>query len=127
MADLTRRVLPPEEWPEKLRGTALEHRDLNPACTRVVVVERDGQVIASCAALTLVHAEGLSIVEVERGNPGVARALLQTLLEVLVSEGVPEVLSQSESPEMDGIFARVGGSAIPGTCWVIPIATLEEV
>ena len=28
---------------------------------------------------------------------------------MLVSEGVPEVLSQSESPEMDAIFTKVGG------------------
>jgi hypothetical protein len=115
------RVLPPEEWAEKLADTPLVGYTLNPHCTRVIVVEQAGRVVACIAAMTIVHAEGLWAAEEVRTHPGVARALLQTLAEVLTDEGVPEVLSQSQSAFTDDLFQRVGGIALPGTCFVIPI------
>ena len=121
MPEIRARVLPSVEWAEKLVGTPLEGRALNPAHTRVIVVEEAGRVIGHCVVLTLVHAESFWQAEDRRHHAGVSRALLGQLVQVLVAEQVPEVLSQCESPEMAEMFARIGGSAIPGTCWVIPV------
>ncbi len=120
MAEITARVLPPAAWPQ-LAGLPLAERPLNPACSLVLVVERDGQILAHLALLTLVHAEGLYIVEAERGNPGVSRALLGLLASQLIAQGIPEVLSQAETPEAAAMFEAIGGAKIPGEAYVIPV------
>lgn len=122
---ITARDLPSAEWPDTLKHTPLATRPLDPRFSKVVVVERGGQVIACIAALTIVHAEGLWIAPEARNHGGVGRALLAALLEVLVKEEVPEVLSQSVSSETDQFFERVGGTPLEGTCYVIPVTPPE--
>lgn len=123
--ELTGRVLPPEEWAAKTMGTPLEGRPLNPACSRVVVVEQDGQVVACVAVLTLVHAEELWEAPQVRGQVGVSRTLLETLVQLLQHEQVPEVLAQSLTDHTDHIFETAGGTPLPGTCYVIPVEPVQ--
>ena len=121
MAKLAARVLPPEEWAEKLAGTSLEGTPLHPPFTRILVVEVDDRVVACIAAFTSVHVEGLWEAESHRGNPGVSRALLTALVAELVAGDVGEILSQTADPEMGDLFRSLGGHELPGETFVIPV------
>lgn len=124
-ASLTGRILPPEEWAEKLVGTPLEGSPLVPEHSLVAVVEdADGVVIAHWAAMTTVHVEGLWIADAHQGHAGTGRALLTTMVEALQGIGVAEVLTQAETPEVVAMIRTVGGRKVPGDTYVIPVKEL---
>ena len=126
MAKLAARVLPPEEWAEKLAGTSLEGTPLRPQFTRILVVEAAGRVVACVAAFTSVHVEGLWEAETHRGNPGVSRALLNALVAELVAGDVGEILSQTSNPEIADLFRSLGGQELPGDTFVIPVKGVQS-
>ena len=115
------RVLPSEEWAEKLADTPMAGVPLDPAHSLVVVVEQDNRVVAQWAAMTTVHVEGLWEAEAVRGTIGVSRALLGAMVQALRDHGVGEVLTQSLTPEIDTLITKAGGHKVPGATWVIPI------
>lgn len=118
------RVLPPAEWAEKLAGTPLEGMPLDPAFAVVVVVEMSGKVVAQWTAQNVVHVEGLWIDETCRGHAGVARALLQTMVERLQAGGVVEVMTSTDAPSVVGMVTKMGGRQMPGDLYVIPVAAI---
>ncbi len=114
------RILPPEEWAEKTP----EFVTFPPGHSIVVVVEDGGpggQVLAQWGALTVVHVEGLQVIPEAQKNPVVAGALLQTMVGALLTMGIVEVLTQADSPEVEGMIQTAGGRQLPGTAWVIPL------
>lgn len=117
------RILPPEEWADKLAGTPLAERlaDLNPDYTVIIVVEVDGQVVAEWAAINVVHVEGLWEAPDHRGGPGVSRQLLQTMLTELTRHHVGEVITRAETPAVEALIQKAGGIPLPGTAWVLTI------
>jgi hypothetical protein len=115
------RVLPADAWGRLSQAELAQH--LDPAHSIVVVVEEGGpggEILAEWAAMTCVHVEGLLV----RGGAGVARALLQCMVEALVNTGVREVLTQAETDLVRGMIEEAGGSKVPGDTWVIPITPL---
>lgn len=125
---ITTRMLPAEEWAEKLADTELApHLDrLRPDSCGVAVVEVDGRVVACWAAMTIVHVEGLWVDPAYRKHPGVGRALVTTMAEDLKRAGVPEVLTVAIEPAVEILAEKVGGTKVPGSLWAIPLAGLED-
>lgn len=118
---ITGRLLPPEEWGEKLQGTLLDGRPLDPRSMLVLAVEEDGVVVAHAAILMAAHIDALWTAESHRGHAGVARALVTAITEALVQQRIPEVLALSQLEETDALYQHAGGRALPGTLWVIPV------
>jgi hypothetical protein len=120
---LTSRVLPVNEW-GKLEGTALGSvRATLPDNTTVIVVERDGRLVACWAGmgLTHYHVEGLEIVPDERGNTSVARRLLMGMREHVASLGVPAVFTGSQTAEVSRMLESAGASPAEMTLYVLPM------
>jgi len=119
---LVTRVLPPEEWPEKLAGTSLAQAIYDPDNAFVIVVEdSEGQVVACWSAVNTVHVEGLWIHETWRQRVAVARALLQAMFEELRSLSVTQVITNADTPEIERMLTTIGAIQLPGTSWVIQV------
>jgi hypothetical protein len=116
------RILPPSEWATKLKGTALEGIAIDPAYAKVIVVEQGGEVVACWSSMSIIHVEGLWTSP--DAGAGVARALLGKMVETLQEIGVPEVLTQSLTPQVDQLIEKAGGRRVPGQTWVIPVKEL---
>lgn len=115
----TTRILPPEDWAEKLRGTALEGHQLHPEHTAIVVVEDEaGQVVACWAAFDAVHVEGLWVHRDHRGRSTVARLLLEGMLRELRDTQVTEVMTNADTPQVEALLRHVGATQLPGTSWL---------
>lgn len=126
MAELhARRLTKDDDWTERLAGTELATVGLTPQNAHVVVVEVDGRVKGCWAAMYVMHLEGLW--EAPDAGPGVSRALLAEMIQVVKEAGVQEVLTQSMTPDVDLLITKVGGHKIPGTAWVIPTPSLRGV
>lgn len=114
------RLLPPEEWAEKTPAFAA----ISPTSGFVVVVEDGGpggRLLAQWAAFTCAHVEGLEVHGDAQGHAGVARALLSFMAEALAAQGIGEVLTQIDTPEMALLVEHAGGTKIPGDTYMIPI------
>lgn len=122
---LRARLLPPEEWDAKLVGTALEANRPDPRYAFIVVVEDGDQVVACWSAISTVHLERLWVTAEARGTAGVARRLLTTMVRTLQLQGVTEVLTNAETPEVAELLTKVGAHALPGQTWVLPIPEKE--
>lgn len=113
------RILPPEEWTVKLSGTALAGHRLDPHHAIIVVVEDTaGAVIACWAAVETVHVEGLWIRADHRGLAVVARELFGGMIGELRELGVPEVMTNADSPDVEKLLRHVKAEQLPGTSWV---------
>ncbi len=122
------RVLPPEEWAERLTGTSLDGMHLDPDHSVVILVEDGGpggQVLACWAAITTVHVEGLWEAPAARGHAGVARALLTTMLSTLREHHIAEVLTNAATPEVEAMLNHIGAIQLPGTAWVLDLGLKE--
>ena len=89
---LTRRVLPPEEWDKVAAIPPFSTGGLpNPEFWRIVVVERDGVIVAACSLFDTVHWDCFWEAESDRGNPVVFKRLLEGGLMVMQEYGIPMV------------------------------------
>lgn len=116
------RILPQEEWP-RLDGTEAETLwpNLNPITSRVIVVEDEGQIVATWVMLSMVHAECLWIAPEKRGSFGVTRRLLSGMKEAAADFGALAVLTASISEHVSGLIKRLGGQRLPGETFVLPM------
>jgi hypothetical protein len=114
---LTRRVLPPEEF-EKLR--AIPPYDTgglpNPTYWRIVVVERDGGIVATCALFDTVHWDCFWVEEADQGNPTVFKDLLEQSIEVMQQYGIAQVHTTipADRPDLAAMLIRFGFHRAPG-------------
>lgn len=124
---LMARVLPPEEWP-RLKGTEAERLWplLNPACSRVLVVEDEGEIVATWTLMVVVHAECLWSHPRYRGARGVAKRLLGLMREVVYGWGSNNVMTAADRPEVADLIKRFGGVSVPGEMFVFPVDGLER-
>lgn len=120
--NLTARVLPPEEW-YRLKDTEAEQLAprLNPVGTRVIVVEDEGEIVATWTLLQMVHAEGLWVKPSHRGSFGLARRLLGKMREIASEWGVMNVITGSLSPHVTDLIKRFGGTPLPCESFVLPV------
>lgn len=105
---LSHRVLPREEW-ERLTGTLLEVAiHALPDDARVVVVERDGEIVACSALFSRWHQEGTWETEDVRGNAAVGRHLVKAIRDEIRAVGASEVLMMATTPETSRLIQGFG-------------------
>src|SRR5258708_37907414 len=109
------RVLPREEW-SRLKGTEAEQLwpALNPSHSRVLVVEDEGEIIATWCLFPMVHAECLWAKPDHRGVYGAAKALLSLMRQEVAQWKVNAVMTASMSPHVTKLIEKFGGEKIPG-------------
>lgn len=116
------RILPVAEWP-RLVGTEAESiwPSLDPERTRIVVVEREGEIVG-CHVLTWVlHAECLWTADAARGRGGVARRLWATVQRTIREMGASGVVTSALDERVKGLLAHVGAIPLPGDHFVIAL------
>lgn len=119
---LTRRLLPPEEWP-RLCGTELEHvwPLLNDEDARVMVVEDDGQIVACWSAIRYWHLEGVWVHPSRRGRMSVARHLMGLMRQTMRALGVRAAMTGAMSDDVVRLIAHLGGTELPGRHFAVPL------
>lgn len=120
---MTSRILPASEWP-RLAGTELADvwAQMSPETATIFVVENDGGEIVGCwSLLRLLHAEGLWIRPDAQGNAAAFRRLLTTMSDLAMAEGAQSVLTSALSPLIVDRIRRLGGSAMPGQPFALPL------
>jgi hypothetical protein len=113
------RLLPPEEW------YRLETTDLAPVWRQLyakrdhvdilVAEDAEGEILGHVAFPRFIHCEGFGIVEPERRNGRVMRALLDGMRDYCAARHVEGVWASSITPVMDDLLARRGADPLPGS------------
>lgn len=105
---MTARLLPREDW-HRLEGTLLEAAWPHlPPDTRIVVVERDGAIVACSALFQAWHQEGTWKAEHCRGDVAVGRELLRAMRAELADVGAREVFMMATTPETSALCQKFG-------------------
>jgi N-acetylglutamate synthase-like GNAT family acetyltransferase len=107
------RILPPEEW-SKLEGTLLgtAREALNPETDIVLVVERDGAIIACTSFLPRWHMEGVWVSPSHRKKASVWRPLLRGMHRLSVALGAKELIMVTVDPTVSAMCCRLGRSSV---------------
>lgn len=114
---LTTRVLPPEELHRLSTIPPYSAGGLpNAENWRIVVVERDGAIVASCALFDTVHWDYFWMADDERGNPVVFKDLLEGSVRVMQHYGITIVHTTipSHRTELAAMLTRFGFTRVPG-------------
>jgi hypothetical protein len=114
---LIRRVLPPEEFHKLLTIPPYSAGGLpNPEYWRIVVVEREGDIVACCALFDTVHWDYFWIADADQGNPVVFKDLLEQSLMVMQEYGIAQVHTTIPSHRADlaDMLVRFGFHKVPG-------------
>ena len=120
------RILKPEEW-GRLKETGQDLPELlpyvEPKNIAVVVVEDDGEIVASVAALQVTHFEGLWIKPSRRGNAGVWRSLMRQGYAVPRMRHEQWVLGNAAQADsrVESVCRRLGGRALSYQFYVMPV------
>jgi hypothetical protein len=116
------RILPSEEWP-RLAGTEAERAWplLNPENTRILVVEEEGEIVATWTFMRVVHAECIWVKPSHRGLVSVARRLFSGLREIAGGWGAEKVITGSVSDYVTDLIRRFGGFPMPCESFVLPV------
>jgi hypothetical protein len=126
---MTRRLLPPSDWP-RLAGTELgEVWQMLPTDRAVVLVveDGDGAIVGTWAFLWVLHAEGVWIDQAHRKGSAVARHLLRGLHDVADSQQARAIWTGSIDPAIDALVQRhLGAQEVPCKSWIIPMVKGES-
>lgn len=120
---LTARVLPRAEW-RRLSETDVDLSawlKLPEDTTRVVVVERDGEIVGCWTALQMMHFEGFWIAPAYRRRGSVLRRLLVHMQELLRGYGITQVLTLATTPEVRALLLTANATPVPGDTFMISI------
>ena len=116
------RILPPEEY-GKLDVTGMVC--IAPACrpedVQIIVIEEDGQIVATMGTYRVTHFEGLWIDPKHRGNAGVARRLMKAGISAAKKWTDQWVWGASGTDHMDDIMKRMGGVKMPVETFVLSL------
>lgn len=125
---LLSRVLPVDEWEKIANREPFASTGLpDPSHWLIVVVERDGAVIASCALFDSVHWDAFEINGEARKNPAVFGALLNGALNVLQQQGVRgvHITIPDGQPELESIGQRLGFVKANGQLYILAVPPKE--
>lgn len=114
---VTHRVLPFDEWYRVADIPPFSTGGLpNPQFWRIVVVERDGVIVAACSLFDTVHWDGFWTAEGDRGNPLVFKELLVGGLEVMQEYEISMVHTAvpDNRPDLQVMLARFGFESTEG-------------
>jgi hypothetical protein len=117
---ITQRILPPEEWGRVASIEPFASGGLpDPAHWRIVVVERDGQIVACCSLFDAVHWDLFWVAESERGNPVVFKELIEGGVTVMDEFDVQQVHTTVPwgNPAIEEMLQRFGFRPAPGTLY----------
>ena len=119
---MTTRILPPDEWP-KLAGTEAETLwpHLDPANSRVLVVEDGGRIVGTWTAIRVMHLECVWIAPEYRGAFGVVKRLLRGVHEIAASWGARTAATSAMTDQVRALIASLGGQPLPGEHYVMPM------
>lgn len=106
---LTSRLLPIDEWP-RLTGALGTVWEQIPTTSTVIVVERDGRIVAQWSGSPVFQyfVDGLEIVPDEQGNIAVARKLLLAMLANVTQVGVSNVLTGAADDKTRALLHTAG-------------------
>jgi hypothetical protein len=121
---LRARILRSEEW-ERIKAPSVPEmlRYVDPRNLAIVVVEDEGEVVASVCVLRMSHFEGLWIRPDKRGNAGVFRALIRQAYAVPRAYHEQFAIGGAENGDdrMDDICSRLGGEKLDVDFYVMPV------
>ncbi len=122
---MTRRELPPAEWP-KLTMTALDEvwTHLRAGVDRVIVVEEGDRIVGCWTLVPVVHVEGIWIADDYRRTGNVARRLLAGVKELGGAMGAKAVITSAYTDEIAGLANRLGAAVLPGDHFVLDLEQL---
>jgi len=113
------RILPPSEWAQLNNSELMRY--VNPDNVSVIIVEKEGEILASVMVLKVTHFEQLWIKPEERGNAGVFRALIRQAYASARANGERFVLADAADDRMDSICRRLGGKDLSRTFFALPV------
>lgn len=116
---MTVRILPPDEW-RRIPGPHLPELlpFVRPQDMDIVVVEEDGEVVASLGVMKATHFEGLWV-DPKHRNAGVCRALIRKATEL--TEGRDWAFGAVGSDHMKDVLNRLGGADTQLALYVLPL------
>lgn len=122
------RVLPPEEW---VRITMRELQpplwpSMNPDDVEIVVVEDDGEIVATMSLLRVVHMESVWIDPRWRGNAGVVRRLLGATIGPIKQWARSWFVANAADDSVRDILRRLGGIELPIDTYMMHIEKMES-
>lgn len=120
---MTTRVLPPEEW-ARLGDTDLARYLplFEPADVRVVVVERDGRIVAAWGVLHVVHLEGVWIAPEYRRRGTVAARLLAATLRVARDWAPRWAFTGADTKDVAALLTKhLGAVRVPMDTYLVPM------
>lgn len=117
---LTTRILDPSEWP-KLSGTeaGAVWPHLDQSIARVLVVERDAQIVACWVLMPVYHLEALWIAEDERKRSSVARRLWVGMCQLIQGLKIPKVVTSACSDDVMAMLERLDAEPLQGKHFVL--------
>jgi hypothetical protein len=119
LAAYTARELPPEEW-DRLQGLPIAEALPDPASAAILVIERDGQIVATWAALTTVHLEGCYIAPAHQKSLTAVKTLVHGMNTLLQARGLVQVLTVTQTDAVGHLAEKLGGQPL-GTLWLLPV------
>ena len=114
------RLLPREEWP-RLAETGSGAMASWSALGAVVVVERDGRIVACQGFLPIWHLEGLWIHPDERTSGSVGRRLWRAVQQYARGLGVQAVMTFAISDVVRSMCERLGATKVQAETYVVPM------
>jgi hypothetical protein len=126
---MTRRLLPPEEWPRLAGDPQLGEvwQLFDPLSTSVLVVEDDtGQIVGSWSFTHVLHAEGVHIHPAYRKSGVVARHLWRGMRELAAEQGAAAVWTGAGTPEVRDLLVAHGAQKFPVDSFVLPLGKGQE-
>lgn len=92
-----------------------------PGDLKVVVVEKDGAIVARLSYMRAPMLEGFWIEPTQRGNAGVFRALLKGICTVMREDGYGWAYAQAAEPHVADLIERAGGRKMPVDTYVLAV------
>lgn len=127
---LTTRLLPPEDWGvlRAIEPFASQGLPSDPEEWRVIVVERDGVLVGTCALFTAVHWDCWWIDPAQRGKGTVLSALLVAALQLLGEAGVQTAYTGAEhsATAIADLLEHFGFTPAPGRLFVLDVPAARQ-
>lgn len=118
---LETRLLPQEEW-HKLAGTEAEALWPHlPESAKVIVVERDGEIVGCWTLMPVWHAEAVWIAPAHQVKAAVARRLWTTMRSLAASLGARSVFTSALDDRIRHLLEAHGAKQLPGSHYIIPV------
>lgn len=116
------RVLPREEW-DRLQGTEAEGVGAMtaPGQAEVIVVERDGEIVACWVLVRIYHVECAWVAPAHRASPPVLKRLVSGMKRLARTKRVTRVISTAMTPEVEQLLIKLHGEEVPGRHFAIPV------